>query len=274
MLPLFERFLKERKYLKNVSEATLEWHSQSLAWLGIERPTEGELRRLVVRMREAGLRASSCNCRIRSINAYLNWSGSSHRVSKLKEDEYTPSVYSHQQVALLHKWKPSSFSQQRLHALVMTLFDTGVRLNEALTLRVENCDLDNLLLTVTGKGRKQRVIPFSFELRRLLAKFILDWRPRRQEFVFATRDGRKLGERDVLRDVKLLCRKLGFEAPRRSIHAMRHTFGTEYVRRGGSVFHLQRTLGHATLEMSRRYANLTTEDLQAVHEGLTLLAVR
>jgi len=52
----------------------------------------------------------------------------------------------------------------------------------------------------------------------------------------------------------------------------RHTFAVNYLRRGGSVFHLQKCLGHSTLEMTRRYANLMTEDLQAVHQRVSLLA--
>jgi site-specific recombinase XerD len=44
------------------------------------------------------------------------------------------------------------------------------------------------------------------------------------------------------------------------------------LRRGGSVFHLQKVLGHSTLEMTRRYANLVTADLQAVHERVSLLS--
>jgi len=45
-----------------------------------------------------------------------------------------------------------------------------------------------------------------------------------------------------------------------------------YLRRGGSVFHLQKVLGHSTLEMTRRYANLVTADLQAVHEPASRLS--
>ena len=52
---------------------------------------------------------------------------------------------------------------------------------------------------------------------------------------------------------------------------IRHTFAIHYLRKGGSVFHLQKVLGHSSLEMTRRYANLMTEDLQAVHERVSLL---
>jgi hypothetical protein len=51
-----------------------------------------------------------------------------------------------------------------------------------------------------------------------------------------------------------------------------HTFAVNYLRKGGSVFHLEKVPGHSTLEMTRRYANLMTEDLQAVHQQCSLLA--
>jgi integrase/recombinase XerD len=75
----------------------------------------------------------------------------------------------------------------------------------------------------------------------------------------------------MLRDFKRLCHRLGFNPPERPIHAMRHTFAVTYLRRGGSVFHLQKVLGHSTLEMTRRYANLLTSDLSSIHERVSLL---
>lgn len=74
--------------------------------------------------------------------------------------------------------------------------------------------------------------------------------------------------------MKLLCKRLGIVAPARTIHSFKHTFSVNYLRLGGSMFHLQKMLGHSTLEMTRRYANLVTADLQAVHERLSLLSTR
>jgi len=58
--------------------------------------------------------------------------------------------------------------------------------------------------------------------------------------LFANRRETRLGRRNVLRDVKLLCKRLGFDPPARTLHACRHTFAINYLRRGGSVFHLQK----------------------------------
>jgi len=268
---LFERFIQERRYLKNVSPRTIEWHEQSLHWLGVEGPSEEELRGFVLRMREAGLNATSVNCRIGSVNAYLRWAGSPLRVAKLKQESYVPATYSKKQIQSIVRWQPHGFFQRRLHTLLLTLLDTGTRIDECLSLRVQDCNLDDLLLTVTGKGRKQRIIPFSMELRRVLAKFILDFCPHPQQLIFSTKAGRKMSQRNVLRDIKNLCSRLGFPAPKRTVHATRHTFATEYLRRGGSLFHLQKALGHSSLEMVRRYAGLVTADLQATHEQVSVL---
>jgi site-specific recombinase XerD len=53
---------------------------------------------------------------------------------------------------------------------------------------------------------------------------------------------------------------------------MRHSFAIAYLRDGGDVFRLQRILDHSKLDMTRRYVNRQTEDLQIVHQRLSLLA--
>jgi hypothetical protein len=71
--------------------------------------------------------------------------------------------------------------------------------------------------------------------------------------------------------VKLLCQKLGFNLRCGLSMPAVTRFAENHLRHDGSVFHLQKVLGHTTLEMTRRCANLMTEDLQAVHQRVTLL---
>ena len=59
----FERFIKERRYLKNVSPHTELWHRASLKWLPNPAPSQDELNDTTIRMREAGLSPISCNSR-------------------------------------------------------------------------------------------------------------------------------------------------------------------------------------------------------------------
>jgi len=285
MEPRFEQFIRERQYLANVTPATVEWYKHSFRWMPSESPTQNELKAAVLRMREKGLKASGCNSVIRAINSYLHWSsvgteakcgaGCRHvKVHPLKEPQIVLPTFTAQQVRLLVKWKPKHRCERRLHLLLLLLLDTGCRISEALSLRVRDIDLENLLVTLDGKGRKQRIVPISFDLRRAVFRYITAHNRKPEFMLLASRNETPLGRRVMLRDVKRLCKRLGFEPPARTLHAFRHTFAINYLRRGGSVFHLQKVLGHSSLEMTRLYANLVTADLQAVHERVSLLSSR
>ncbi len=229
-----------------------------------------------------GWKATGCNVAIRAINFYLHWhsgfdrkcgAGCEHpRMRQLKEPKVILPTFSDAQIKRIVAVKPKGDHQRRLHLFVLLLLDTGCRISEALSVRVRDIDFDDLLVTLDGKGRKQRVVPFSFALRKALYRYVTDKARKTDNLLLATRTDTELSRNNSLRDVKALCRELGFNPPARTLHAFRHTFAVNYLRRGGSVFHLQKVLGHSSLEMTRRYANLVTADLQAVHERVSLLS--
>jgi integrase/recombinase XerD len=151
--------------------------------------------------------------------------------------------------------------------------DTGMRLDEALNLRTPDVDFENLLITIRkAKGGKQRVVPFSTSLRKVLFKYVAA-SGGGGGLVFSTRDGGPLLQNNVRRDFTRLCKRIGIagRGVKGGFHILRHGFATEYLRRGGDVIRLGRILGHSTLEVTRRYVHLQTEDLSAVHERLSLL---
>jgi integrase/recombinase XerD len=183
----FAAFVQERRYLKNVSPSTVSWYTSALKWLPSESPTREELKDTVMRMRAKGLRETGCNAAIRAINAYLHWdSGSEHkcgagcthlRIPHLKEPQNILPTLTAEQVTRLVNWKPKAknFYQRRLHLLTLMLLDTGCRITEAVTVLVRDVDMENLLITLDGKGRKQRIAPFSYALRRALHRFMTDF---------------------------------------------------------------------------------------------------
>ena len=212
-MPGFQQFIRERQYLANVTPATIEWYKNSLKWLPSESPSQEQLKDTVMRMREKGLKATGCNCAIRAINAYLHWSsagseqkcgpGCPHlRVPKVKEPELVLPTFTAAQIKSLVRWKPKGKYQRRLHLLTLILLDTGCRISEALTLRVREIDMDNMLVTLDGKGRKQRIVPFSFELRKTLFRYIADLNRKPESLLLASRNETQLGRRVMLRDVK------------------------------------------------------------------------
>src|SRR6266851_4495500 len=195
MDPRFVQFIQEKKYLVNVSAATVVWYEQSLRWLANPTPDEAALKDLVVRMRDKGMRPASVNSGICAVNAYLRWAGSPLKIPKLKTPQLIPATFTAEDIKKLAKWKPKGFYETRLHVLILTLLDTGCRIGEALNVKWPAVDLGNLLLRLHGKGGKDRLIPFSFELRRHL------WRLRqlnRWDLVFTTRQGERLQRRNLI----------------------------------------------------------------------------
>jgi hypothetical protein len=120
----FEKFVKERIYLKNVSARTVDWYHESFQWLGNENPSKEDLTDFIIRMREKGLTAASCNNRIRAVNAYLKWAGSPLKASKLKEEQKAVPIYGTPAINKILAFKPTG-NQKRTHTLLLLMFDCG-----------------------------------------------------------------------------------------------------------------------------------------------------
>jgi integrase/recombinase XerD len=229
----FDQFIREKKYLQNVSDHTERWYKHALKWLPNENPTKEELKELVVKLREKGLKATGCNAVIRAVNCYLHWVNGGEgkcapqcphpRIRQMKEPQAVIETFSPEQVRKLTTYKTKGFYPRRLHLLVLLLLDCGLRITEALNVTPSDLDMDNLLLTVRlGKGRKGRVVAFSIELRKHFYHFLKDYPRQPNQYIFGNRSGKRYGRNNALRNVKTLCKQLGFTAPNRTLHAFRH----------------------------------------------------
>jgi integrase/recombinase XerD len=179
-------------------------------------------------------------------------------------------TFTAEQVKRLLVFKPTGQNQKRCFTLACLLLDTGLRIDEARTLVPANIDFDNLLVTVMGKGQKQRKVPLSFQGRKILYLYIKE---NERRFVFGTRNHTMCSIRNLQRDLTAICKHLAFTGVRCSWHTLRHTFAVSYLRNGGNLFYLSKILGHTSVKTTERYLqSLGVEDLQAVHNGLSLLS--
>lgn len=92
------------------------------------------------------------------------------------------------ELKIVVRYKPKTFTEKRLQSVLLLMIDTGLRINECLTLERSKIDFDNLLLSVIGKGNKERIVPFSYELRKVLFKYAA---LHRFELMFCTKNGCK-----------------------------------------------------------------------------------
>jgi integrase/recombinase XerD len=168
--------------------------------------------------------------------------------------------------ALLARPKRRTFTGQRAHALITLLLDTGLRVSEALSLRVEDVNWREGLLTVMGKGGKERQVPFGATVRRLLWRYVAGrGEVLGHELVFAKRSGERLKPRHLQSALKRYGEKARITGVRLSPHTLRHTFAKMWLLNGGDPFSLQRILGHSSMDMVRRYVDMTSGDVAAQH---------
>lgn len=168
--------------------------------------------------------------------------------------------------ALLAQPKKRTFTGLRDYALMSLLLDSGLRISEALSLRARDVNWQEGVVTVIGKGGKERQVPFGAKVKRELWRYVA----RRgevpgQDLLFVTRTGERLKPKQLQSALKRYAEKAGIQGVRVSPHTLRHTFARMWIVNGGDVFSLQRILGHTTMDMVRRYVDLAAGDVAAQH---------
>ena len=155
----------------------------------------------------------------------------------------------------------------RNFAILLSFLDTGIRLSELVNLEVCHIDFGEGQLKVLGKGAKERIVPMGLNARRALLRYKEHARPQpsraNEPCMFLNMAGDPITKDAVEKLMQRLSRRASI--PRLHPHLLRHTFAVRYLMNGGDVFTLQKILGHASLEMTRKYIALASGDVKEKH---------
>lgn len=234
------------------------------------------LRAFLRHLEAAGLAPGGVHAHARALRSLFNWAYREELLdaNPVKRLEM-PTVAKHrlptvsgEQVQALLKLSKTQEQPYRDAALLLTLFDTGVRVQELVGLQLSDLRLDQGLLHVFGKGNKERFVPIGT---RATAAINLYLRRERHpahagvQHLFLGRSGQALTTSGVSIRLMKLTRLLDLPRSACAPHAFRRGFAVEFLRNGGDVFTLQQILGHSNLEMTRRYVTFLDDDLKAAH---------
>lgn len=150
-------------------------------------------------------------------------------------------------------------------ALFSLLYGCGLRLGEALSLTVGEAPLGEVL-RITGKGRKQRMVPVLPVVRQAVAEY-LRLRPTSDEAgapLFIGARSKRLNPGVVQRQMRRLRVLLGLPETA-TPHALRHSFATHLLSAGGDLRTIQELLGHASLATTQRYTEVDSRRLATVY---------
>lgn len=296
---LFENYLKSGLYLRGWSPKTAVIYRRAFTSFqatfrddaNISLPdgatvpatvtlTKQSLETWIMSRRAAGMSPCGINIYIRAMNSFSAWlkeeghAAEQIVLKQLKAPQKVVTVFSDADIRLILGFKPRTFMELRLWTLMNLLLDTGLRIDEALSLQEPELDLDNLLLTVLhGKGDKARKVPISSELRKVLFRYLQAKQKRGiRGYVFSTRDGEKMRHRNFYRDIINLCQRVGI-TKRVHPHLTRHSFACHFMKNGGSIYSLSRILGHSSVSTTQIYIRgLGVEDFQEGHARLSPLS--
>ncbi|MDN4596458.1 tyrosine recombinase XerC [Leifsonia virtsii] len=154
-------------------------------------------------------------------------------------------------------------------ALIEVLYAAGIRVSELTGLDVDDVDLDRLTVRVTGKGSKERVVPFGVPALRAIRRWITAGRPllataASGPALFLGARGGRIGSRAVYQLVAGLLADLPGGGPS-GPHALRHTAATHLLDGGADLRAVQEILGHASLGTTQIYTHVSSERLKEAY---------
>ena len=190
-----------------------------------------------------------------------------------KQEKRLPKCLDLEQVQkLLDAPGDSDVLSARDKAMLEVLYSTGIRVSELVNLEAGDMDLNEGILRVTGKGRKDRLTPIGSQAIKAMQRYfeLKNSDPRMQNAgtakVFLNKHGQALSTRSVRRKLDKYLVQAGLD-PGISPHTLRHSFATHLLNNGADLRSVQELLGHQSLSTTQIYTHLTTSRVKEAYDN-------
>lgn len=287
---MIDAFLEYLRYERNYSELTAEnygkdlqdfqsyFHSldDSLSWSDIDPDI---VRGWVECMMDRGNSATSINRRLSSLRSFYRYtmrtgqltSNPARGVEGPRKKRPLPQFVREKEMDELlsqERWG-DTYKEVRAYTILLVLYTTGLRLSELISLDDTMVNLETGELRVTGKGNKQRIIPFGEELSQAIREFIMrrDEEVQREDSaLFVTGKGKRMNRNQVRYEVQKALATVT-TLKKRSPHVLRHSFATAMLNHDAGLESVRKLLGHESLTTTEVYTHATFEQLKRVYNS-------
>ena len=287
-----KRFLNYLEAERNSSELTLKSYRADLASLcyfveyedgSLPAPsvfTPSDLREYISEMGEAGYARTTIARRLATLRSFFKFcqreglvdDNPAKPLRNPRKHRHLPHFLSSEEIArLLEAPDISKPMGARDKAVFETMYSGGLRVSELVGISDEDLYLEEGIVRVLGKGKKERLCPLgSFAvkaLRKWLSNRITDSKLRSgaKTPVFVNKWGRRITTRSIRRMMEKYIRQVGLDS-RTSPHTLRHSFATHLLDGGADIRSVQELLGHKSLVTTQIYTHLSTAKLKDVYE--------
>ena len=282
---MINEFLNYLKFERNRSDLTIKNYGEDLrafkvfygnldsrlSWKSVDSDV---IRDWMESMMDKGNDATSINRRLSALRSFYRFALARklvdkdpvHGVTGPKKGRPLPQFLKENEMDRLldaESWT-ESFEDVRDRTVIMTFYETGIRLSELIGLDDCMVDFSNRQLKVTGKRNKQRVIPFGEELLATLCDY-MKCRDKevnlQSDALFVTAKGRRMTSSQVREGVRKNLSKV-CTLKKRTPHVLRHTFATAMLNNKAGIESVKKLLGHESLSTTEIYTHTTFEQLK------------
>ena len=282
---MINEFLNYLKFERNRSDLTIKNYGEDLrafkefygnldgchSWKSVDSDI---IRDWMESMMDKGNNATSINRRLSALRSFYRFALARklvdkdpvHGVTGPKKGRPLPQFLKENEMDRLldaESWT-ESFEDVRDRTVIMTFYETGIRLSELIGLDDSMVDFSNRQLKVTGKRNKQRVIPFGEELLATLRDY-MKCRDKevnlQSDALFVTAKGQRMTSSQVREAVRKNLSKV-CTLKKRTPHVLRHTFATAMLNNKAGIESVKKLLGHESLSTTEIYTHTTFEQLK------------
>jgi integrase/recombinase XerD len=228
--------------------------------------------------RHSESKATTANRRLTVLRRYFRWAlrerlidaDPTLKLQAAKQPLRVPKTLTESQVeALLAAPDVSTPLGLRDRAMLELIYASGLRVSELVGLKTFHLAMNDHVLRVTGKGDKERLVPFGLVARDWIVRYLAEARPQilagqQTEDLFVTARGQGMTRAMFWVIVKKCARTAGITAPL-SPHTLRHAFATHLLNHGADLRAVQMLLGHADISTTTIYTHVARERLKQLH---------
>ncbi len=280
-----EDFSTYMRVERGASGATLEAYCGDLAAFSAELSprilTEeieaSDLEKFLIKQSSAGYATATLLRRYSAVRHFLCYlkeeglyEGDIEKIRTPKKEKRLPDVLSYEEVERLldapDTTKPGGLRDK---AMLETMYASGMRVSELLSLELRRLDLDKGVATIIGKGNKQRHVPVSDFALDYVRRYIDLVRSKNKgaagKYLFLNRSGRPLSRVYFWKCVKRYAEQAGIVSPI-SPHGLRHCFATHLLENGADLRAVQEMLGHSKIATTQIYTEVSARRLSSAYK--------
>ena len=281
------RFLRYLDVERNSSEMTIKSYREDLGILieyledvghslAPDSITPLDLRRYVAALHDAGYAKTSISRRLACMRSFFKFAqregvcqtNPAKPLRNPRRERKLPHFLTGQEIGKLLIAPPATTPMGlRDRALLETLYSAGLRVSELVGIDIDDLDLEDGIVRVRGKGKRERLAPLGSHAIKAIKRWQRARRPNKKGNValFLNKFGGRLTTRSVARMLDKYLKLTGLDL-RTSPHTLRHSFATHLLDRGADIRSVQELLGHKSLVTTQIYTHVSTAGLRKAYE--------